>query len=220
MRFPVEVRRARMGNATFEVEPDLARALVPDGPFAPVVGENGKATIVIGFVDYADNDLGDYNEVLFSVMTTADADVPDGTYIWRLPVDQAFTCEAGQVMLGLPKTVEEIDIDHGPAASSCTLRVDGELALRLTLPRLDDEDGMPLDAPMTCHSFINGRPVTSAARPAGELKLAFSSELFELDLGSHPVGKELAGLGLPAQPTTLTWCDDWRATFSPPVPLG
>ena len=35
-----------------------------------------------------------------------------GSFVYRMPVDQEFTCEAGNRVMGFPKTVEVIDADY------------------------------------------------------------------------------------------------------------
>jgi hypothetical protein len=40
-----------------------------------------------------------------------------------------------------------------------------------------------------------------------------------LELGNHPVAKELAALGLPAAAQLSTWTDHMQGTFEAPVPL-
>src|SRR5205814_5156622 len=84
----------------------------------------GRALLVIACIDYRDNDLGDYNEVslaLFVRRRGEAAGVPwlgtavalarnrIATYIYRLPVDQSFTCDVGRGVGGFPKSVEQID---------------------------------------------------------------------------------------------------------------
>ena len=41
-----------------------------------------------------------------------------------------------------------------------------------------------------------------------------------LELGSHPVSKELASLGLPAPAVLSTWTGKMKATFETPVRLS
>lgn len=217
--FPVEVRDARMANAVYTVPADAARAILDDDAFEVDVDEHGATSVVVGFVDYIDNDLGDYDEVMLAVMAkgaTADPAV-QGTYIWRLPVNQAFTCEAGIRMLGLPKTVEDITIERDDDSVTCTLRSEGSLVLRQRFPTLADVEGVPMPSPTVCLSRIDGTPAISESEPTGSLRMAFGGEGYELELGDHPWAEELRSLGLEdAEPTVLTLCDDWKSTFQTP----
>lgn len=221
--FPIEVRSARMANAVYTVPADAVEGVV-DPAFEVAADVHGAATVVVGFVDYVDNDLGDYDEVLLSVLARTrvepGASAQEGTYIWRLPVNQAFTCEAGVRMLGLPKTVEDIEISRDGGSTTCTLRSQGSLVMRQTFPDLADVDGVPMPSPTTCLSTIDGQPVVSVSEPAGSLRMAFGADGYQLELGTHPWADELRAIGLEnATPTVVTVCDDWRSTFLAPVPI-
>lgn len=227
--FPIEVRLARMANAVYTVPAETVETLV-DPAFELAVDVHGAATVVVGFVDYLDNDLGDYDEVLLSVMARSrpatdgpatDGPVHDGTYIWRLPVNQDFTREAGVRMLGLPKTLEDIEIVRGDRSTTCTLRSGGDLVLRQTFPTLAHVDPVPMPSPTTCLTVVDGRPSLSVSEPAGALRMAFGGDGYRLELGPHPWADELRSIGLDgATPTVVTVCDDWRSTFQAPVPLS
>ncbi|MDE0802400.1 MAG: acetoacetate decarboxylase family protein [Acidimicrobiales bacterium] len=217
--FPVEVRDARMANAVYTVPADAARAILDDDAFEVDVDEHGATTVVVGFVDYIDNDLGDYDEVMLAVMArSVDADPEiQGTYIWRLPVNQEFTCEAGIRMFGLPKTVEDITIEGNDESVTCTLRSGGSLVLRQRFPLLDDIEGVPMPSPTVCVSRIDGTPSVSESEPTGSLRMAFGGDGYELELGDHPWADELRALGIEeADPTVLAVCDDWKSTFQTP----
>jgi acetoacetate decarboxylase len=140
---PVRVRDASAGTAAYEVDAAAAAALLP-AAFEVVEAAPGRAHLAIVVVDYRDNDLGSYLEVGLMLFVRPRAGGPDGTFIFRLPVDQAFTCQAGRQIWGFPKTVESIALDYSPSAADCRLTMDGELVLRLRLPRVGDAtDEMP-----------------------------------------------------------------------------
>ncbi len=228
MSFPIDVRLARMANAVYTVPAEAVAGLV-DPAFELAVDVHGAASLVLGFVDYVDNDLGDYDEVLFAVMAhTRDGAGAgeqrarhDGTFICRLPVNQEFTCEAGVRMLGLPKTVEDIEIARTGTTTTCTLRVDGCVVLRQTFPDLADVAPIPMPQPTVCLSRVDGVPSVSVSEPSGALRLAFgAADGYSLDLGPYPWADELRTAGLAdAAPTVITVCDDWAARFFAPVPL-
>lgn len=217
--FPIEVREARMANAVYTVPADLAARFV-DAPFEVAVDDHGAATVVIGFVDYVDNDLGDYDEVLWSVMARTADGLHDGTFIWRLPVNQEFTREAGVRMLGLPKTLEDITVERDAESVTASLRVDGELVMRQRFPLLAAVEPVPMPSPTVCLTVIGAVPAVSVSEPAGNLRMAFGADGYELELGPHAWADDLRSLGLEgAPPTVLTVCDDWRSTFLVPEPL-
>lgn len=215
--FPVEVRSARMANAVYTVPAGPVSALV-DPAFRVAEDAHGATTVVVGFVDYIDNDLGDYDEVMLAAMATAVDGGQEGTYIWRLPVNQQFTCEAGVRMLGLPKTVEDIEITREGGAVTAVLRSAGSLVLRQTFPDLEAVEPVPMPSPTVCLSRIDGRPAVSTSEPTGSVRMAFGAGGYSLELGDHPWADELRALGLDGlEPTVITVCDDWRSTFRRPV---
>src|SRR5947209_11017460 len=113
---PVEVRDATAATVIFDVDIDAARAVTPTG-FEPVESAPGQAQLAIALVDYRDNDLGSYHEIgtIFFVRTAGGG--PDGTFITHLPVDQEFTCAAGNQIWGFPKSVEQIEVTQTESSS-------------------------------------------------------------------------------------------------------
>ena len=217
--FPVVVREARMANAVYTVPAELAARFVP-APFEVQADAHGAATVVVGFVDYVDNDLGDYDEVLWSVMARTADGAQEGSWIWRLPVNQEFTREAGVRMLGLPKTLEDIAVERDASSVTCTLAVDGQLVMRQRFPAMASVEPVPMPSPTVCLSVVDGVPAVSRSEPAGGLRVAFGGDGYALELGDHPWADDLRDLGLDgADPTVITVCDDWSSTFHVPEPL-
>jgi hypothetical protein len=221
---PVVVRDASAGTAMFEVDAGAARALLPAGAgeaFTVVESSPGCSQLALATIDYRDNDLGDYHEVGVTLFVQPAGGGEAGTFITHLPVDQSFTCEAGQRIWGFPKTVEQIDLDHGDDGRSAvtTLRMDGELVLRLTLPRGGTDDSPPME--MVTYSLIDGVPHGTAFSQGGSGgQVVVGGEGVTLELGSHPLARQLATLGLPDAPVVLsTWTEHMRGSFATPVPL-
>ena len=216
---PCVVRDASAGTAMFTVDARAARALVPS-QFDIVETEPGRCQVVLAVIDYRDNDLGDYLEVGITFFVTPAGAAADqaGTYISRLPVDHQFTCEAGRAIWGFPKSVEDMALDGADGSVTCTLRMDGQLVLRLTLPR-GGSDEMP-QLPMTTYTMIDGAPHRTAFTQGGAgSQVLATGEGVTLELGDHPVAKELAGLGLPAPADMSTWTEHMQGTFEAPEPV-
>lgn len=214
---PVEVRDASAATVIWEVDHAAASALAPDG-FDVVQAAPGRAQVAVALVDYRDNDLGSYREVGTILFVRPSGGGPDGTFITHLPVDQEFTCVAGNEIWGYPKSVEQIDVEQSDTSSRWTLRMDGELVLTLTVPR-GGTDEMPA-MPMTSYTLRGGRPHATAFTQGGTgSAITFGGAGVELILGDHPIAKELASLGLPAEPVLSTWMERMQATFGEPTPL-
>lgn len=211
---PVQVRDASAGTVLFDVDAQAAQALVPEA-FAIAETAPGRANLAIALVDYRDNDLGAYLEIGLILFVRPKAGGPDGNFIVHLPVDQEFTCEAGRRIWGFPKTVEQIERTDGDGSTTWTLQVDGELVLRLTMPRGGTDEAPPM--PMTSYTVLDGQPHgTEFSQWGSGSQLVLGGEGVTLQLGSHPIAKELASLGLPAEPVLSTWTERMQATFQTP----
>jgi hypothetical protein len=214
---PVEVRDASAATVIFEVDAAAAATLLPDTQFTILESAPGRAQVALGLIDYRDNDLGSYHEVGIILFVRPAAGGPDGSFITRLPVDQEFTCAAGNAIWGFPKTVEQIEVVEGDGTTTWTLTMDDELVLRLTAPNSGSDVMDPME--LVSYTLINGVPHSTAFTQGGsESSMAFGDGVV-LELGSHPVSKELASLGLPAPVVISTWTGKMQATFQTPVPL-
>jgi hypothetical protein len=218
---PVIVRDAAAGVAFFEVDAAAADRFLPGEAFEVVESSPGKAQLLFALIDYKDNDLGDYLEVgitLFVRPAGSTDPADDGTFIVHLPVDQAFTCEAGCTIWGFPKTVQEITADHGDTSSTWTLRMDGQLVLRITVPR-GGTDEMP-DLPIHTYTYKDGVAHRTGFSQGGTgAQVLAGGDGVSLELGDHPIAKELAALGLPKPASMTTWTEEMHGTFGPARPL-
>lgn len=217
---PCIVRDASSGSAIFLVPAAAAQKLVPGDAYEVVEMAPGQAQLILGFVDYRDNDLGDYNEVMiiFFVKPKGAPIEAQGTFIYKLPVNQSFTCEAGAKIWGFPKTVEEIDVDYADDRATCKLVMDGQHLFTLTLPRVKDAPETP-DMEMTTYTYLDGAhavPFTSG----GATAVVPGGDGVVLELGTHPIADELRGLGLPTAPMMSTWIEHMRGSFGEPRKIG
>ncbi|MEO6605220.1 MAG: acetoacetate decarboxylase family protein, partial [Aeromicrobium sp.] len=180
--------------------------------------EQGRAQFALALVDYQDNDLGTYLEIGTIFFVRPGGGGPDGNFITHLPVNENFTCVAGNQIWGFPKSVEQIEVTNDESTSRWTLEMDGELVLDITLPRGGTDDMPPME--LVSYTLIDGRPHRTPFTQGGSGTGMFFDAEVTLTLGSHPVAKELTGLGLPDAPVILTtWTEHMRATFDEPEPL-
>jgi len=226
------VRDARSGAATFLVDARAVRRLLPGPELVPAELLPGRALCSIACIDYRDNDLGDYNEISIAFFVrerSAPAGVPWlgtlldlfrsrlGTWIWRLPVNQSFTCEAGRGIWGFPKTVETIELsERASGRSACRWESAGRHVLTLATPR-GGERTLP-DSELVTYTWIDGAlhrtRFRSGARGAG-IRLGGA----ELELGDHAISAELRQLGLPRRPLMSIWMEHMHGTFEAPEKL-
>jgi hypothetical protein len=217
---PVIVRDASAGVAFFDVDAGAAQRFLPGDAFEVVESVPGTAQLLIALIDYRDNDLGDYLEIgltLF-VRPQGGGEGSDGTFIVHLPVDQAFTNEAGRTIWGFPKSVQDITADHGDSSSTWSLRMDGQLVLNITVPR-GGTDEMP-DIEIQTYTYKDGVPHRTAFSQGGSgSQILLGGDGVSIELGDHPIAKELAKLGLPCDASMATWTERMHGTFGPAVPL-
>jgi len=220
---PVHVRDAGSGNAMFLVPAEAAQRLIPGDAFRVIEAAPGQAQLLLGIIDYRDNDLGDYDEVavIFFVTPKGQEEADPGTFIARLPVNQSFTCEAGCAIWGFPKTVDEIDFEYTDTHAGCRLEMDGQHVLTLRLPR-GGEGGNPTPDDETVgptYTYIEGVPHRTTFSTAGRTLVTPGPAGVELTLGEHPLAKELKRLGLPKPATMSTWNEHMRGRFEAPAKL-
>ena len=154
---PCDVRDASSGTVMYMVPANEAQRLVPEA-FEVLEPAPGQTQMSLLMVDYKDNDLGDYYEVgiIFFVRPAGQPDAEVGTFIYKLPVNQSFTQEAGFKIWGFPKTVEEIAFDYADDSATCRLEMDGRHVFTLTVPR--GGDGETTDTESIGYTIIDGIP--------------------------------------------------------------
>jgi hypothetical protein len=127
---PVRIRKASMASASFLVPGSAAQSIVEPTGLRVASQLGGRSLVTLALVKYEDGDLDTYDELglAFAVDPPAgEPAVPKGgmaTYIHRLPVDQAFTCEAGRGIWGFPKWVADLRVTIAGDAATAALRDD------------------------------------------------------------------------------------------------
>jgi hypothetical protein len=217
---PAVVRDASSGTAMYMVDAQAAQKLCPDA-FEVVEAAPGQTQLTLVIVDYRDNDLGDYDEVgiVFFVRPTGQPDAVVGSYIYKLPVNQSFTCEAGFKIWGFPKTVEEIDFDYADTSATCKLSMGGQHVLTLTVPR--GGDGATPDTPAVGYTMIEGVAHQNEFVRGGKGEQTLpGGDGVVLELGNHAIAGELRALGLEtAAPILSAWSEHMTGSFGVSVKL-
>lgn len=211
---PVEVRDARVGAATFLVPADAAQRIVEPTGLQVRRVPAGRAVCSLAFIDYRDNDLGQYHEVAIAFLVRPhDGSKGVGAYIHHLPVDGEFTCEAGRTIWGFPKFIAEAPITEERGRRSVQLHEGGRSILALTISRRP----LPMpgrEATANAYSFLDGvlRCTAWTVRPSGVRGGPGGAALV---LGDHPIAEELRTLGLPKRAVFSSTIERMGATFGP-----
>jgi hypothetical protein len=216
--FPLVVDEMNSATLTFTVPIEPARAVLPGDAFEVLEVAPGQAMLILALCDYIRNPWGDYNEVNFGLLVHP-AGQPErvGAFQWRMPVDQEFTKEAGNRVLGLPKTVEELTVDYADGSVHFHLAMGGEPTLDVTLPRVESP-GEPSREETITYSYLDGVPMVvplTIDLPTGLV----DPTAVRLELGTSPAAQELRSLGLPTAPDLAMWGEHLGGTFLRPRPL-
>ncbi len=217
--FPMEVPSMRAATVLYSVPAQAAAALLPGDAFEVAEVAPATAQLVVAACDYVENPWGDYAEINLGFLARpagAPADVI-GSFVYRMPVNQAFTCEAGNRVMGFPKTVEDLTVEYSDATATFRLVMDDHLVLRLTLPRVAPA-GEPARVEAESYSYLGGVP------HATMLSMDMGAGMIEpgdvtLELGDSPVADELRSLGLPTAPDLASWGEALSATFNLARPI-
>ena len=205
MNVPVQIRTADQHMAMFSVDADAAQRLIDYSGLQVCRYRPRRAIVVLMLMRYVDGDLGPYLEYGTNVMVNPPGSNASGlralraagALIHHLPVDGAFTLEAGRRIWGYPKVMADFTVRDG-RRFGFDVSIDGRPAVGMEF-----RPGLPVPPAFTArpqrhptYSHLDG--VTRKTH--GELRLSgvrYRAGGVSLRLGDHPYAKELASLGLP-----------------------
>jgi hypothetical protein len=219
---PVQIRRANQHMAMFSVDADAAQHLIDYSGLQVCRYLPGRAIVVLMLMHYLDGDLGKYYEFGTSVMVNPPGTAPGskaspralqsaGAFIHHLPVDQAFTLEAGTKIWGYPKVMADFTVREGRQFSfDCS--VDGQLVITMEFRRGLPIRLMPRQQAQRSYSHRDGvTRETGFEHTLDGVRTRFGG--VHVRLGGHPYAKELASLGLPKRALLSSSADHVQMTF-------
>jgi hypothetical protein len=182
------------------------QALLPSRRLRPYRITPWQSTVSITAYQYRDCDLGPYNEVSIGIPVTIDADTPLFTgslrklpenplmYSHHLPVTTEIAREVGAEFAGYPKFVADIDFAEEGAWLRCELETEGQKVLalsgrKLALKRFPRFRLSPI-------TYRNGYILRSQFVVSEREMGTSGGQDVELELGEHPIAKELVELEL------------------------
>ena len=171
--------------------------------------------MIIPVARYEDGDLDTYNEVGVAFLLRAAGRKGIGVYVHHLPVNQKFTLEAGRTIWGYPKFMSDIDIVEHPGGARVMLASDGEEILQLDVRR--GWVSVPSRAIPT-YTYMEGVLRETKWTTSGRARARLGGG--RLELGSHPIAKELRALGLPKRAFAVQNVPEMRATFGASTVIG
>ena len=217
--FPLVVDSMNQAVLTYQVPAGVAQMLVPGGGYTVTEDDNGQATFVLALVDYVENPWGDYQEVNFGFLAHPTGEPEkQGSFVYRMPVNQEFTAEAGNRVLGVPKTVERITFEYTDDDVEVALWMESRLVFTVKFPRVAPA-GTPEVIENATYSYLDTQryqTMLEMEMPTGFIDPA----AVEMELGASPVAEELRGLQLPKEPVFALWGENLKATFQYPEFIG
>jgi hypothetical protein len=219
LTMPVRIRKANQHMAMFSVDADAAQQLIGYSGLQVCRYLPGRAIAVLMLMHYIDGDLGQYYEFGTSIMVNPPGSNASGVralgdagaFIHHLPVDQAFTLEAGTTIWGYPKVMADFTIREGSQFGfDCV--VDGQLVIGMDFRR-----GLPIRVTPRTQAQVSYSCRDGVTRETG-----FESTMdgvrtriggVRVRLGDHPYAKELASLGLPKRAMVSSSADQVQMTF-------
>jgi hypothetical protein len=205
LTMPVKIRKAEQHMAMFSVKADAAQQMIDYSGLRVCQFLPGRAVVVLMLMHYIEGDLGQYYEYGTNVMVNppgSNASGPKalqdaGAFIHHLPVDHAFTLEAGQTIWGYPKVMADFTVRDG-RQFGFDVSIDGQLAVGMEF-----SPGLPIPSAFTpgeqvyrTYSHRDGitRETLGHTTLSGVRYRLAGARVW---LGDHPYAKELAALGLP-----------------------
>lgn len=220
LTMPVLIRKANQHMAMFSVDAEAAQRMIDYSGLRVCRYRPGRAMVVLMLMHYIDGDLGQYYEYGTNVMVNPVGSDATGlsalqsavAFVHHLPVDQAFTLEAGRTIWGYPKVMADFDIREG-SRFSFDVSIDGTHAVGMDFaPGLK----LPFGGRKQVHntySFGDGilRETPGEMAPSG---VRYRLGGARVRLGDHPYAKELASLGLPKRALFSSSADNVEMSFS------
>jgi hypothetical protein len=202
----------------FMVSSAVAGELIEDSGFEVAELLPGRAALSLACVHYRESDCGIYNEIALAFFVKPRHGKPSripylgtwldilrnnsATHVWKLPVTTSLARDAGILMWGFPKTIEEIRFDQGDGVATFTLCMEGHEVLSYSVPAQGHRH-QPRSA-AAVYSLYEGVPhYTLLENEFHDVGVRLGGG--QLKLGNHPMAESLRALGLPRRPLLSTW---------------
>lgn len=217
--FPMHVASMDAATIGFTVPADAAARLLPGDAFEIVETGPGTAQFILAVCDYLENPWGDYLEINLGFLARPAGAPPEviGSFVYRMPVDQDFTCEAGNKVMGFPKTVEDLRVVRSEGRITFAWHDADGLILSVGFPMAPATGDSP-QVEAVSYSYLDGRAYATPLSMGMGTGMIDPADI-ELEVGQGVVAEELRSLGLPRPADFATWGEGLSATFQLGTPI-
>lgn len=235
VRLPIFYYEGVAIGAVFPARLGSLRALMPDPRLRPARLAPGIGAVAITCFQYADTDIGPYNELAISVLLNEPsfrANLPGRAlvadmrarqlhaWVQHLPVTTEIARVGGVELYNYPKFVAAIDFEQTAAHRSCSLAEGDERILTLTGPLIDTPRSERLA--LFSHLWQDRQPQSSEFKiNAKALGVSLLPRGASLTLGErHPIARELSGLLLSRRPLQYQYVPSFEGILYGPDRLS
>ena len=211
---PVQGAGSPVLMAVYTVDATRARQLLPGNELHPVrLWNRDRALLIITVIDYRKTSIGKYIEFSIALACThgprpAPPLLPGlfmkrfgtGQYVVDLPVSSEVSVKGGKGIWGMPKHQANLDFAIGEHAVSSQYDLDGQLAVRIDVPR-PKRAWLPLRTGAANYCTFRGMLVKSFIYFRGKVGLSLMPRRRAmLTIGSHPRVQFLKDLDIGRDP--------------------
>lgn len=207
--FPILYYDLRAITSIFTAKTKSLRELLPHRNFKPIELWPGTAMLAIAAFEYHDTSIDPYNEIAIAIPITfpPSFSFPGlsavsmmlknrfSVYIHHLPVTTDIAYKGGVYFYNYPKFVSEITFQDQGDNLEVILREKTELIFKMNAKKLalkksaqSENHTYSIKENVVMHTIIEGW--------APRFGMTMMGNMAELELGNHPISKELAKLSL------------------------
>ncbi len=211
---PVSGNGSPVLMAVYSIDGERARALLPGNELHPVRLWNRKRSLlIVTVIDYRETSIGKYIEFSLAIACThgprpAPRLLPGllmkpfgtGQFVVDLPVSSEISVKGGKGIWGMPKHQANLDFKIGPRTVSSQYDLDGQLAVRIDIPK-PRRTWIPLRAGAANYCQFRGLLVKSCIYFGGKAGFSLMPRgRAMLTIGSHPRVQFLKDLDIRPDP--------------------
>ncbi len=222
-------------GAVFPASLARLRRLMPDPRIRPARLVPGVGALAITCFEYADTDIGPYNELAISVLLCEPPHVVNlparaivsglrsrqlHAWVHHLPVTTEIALAGGVELYNYPKFIAAIDYEQSAARRTCTLAQGAEHILTLQGDLIETPRSERFQ--LFSHLWMDRQPQSSEFQiNARAMGVSFDPRRASLQLGSrHPIARELDALLISRRPLQYQYIRSFEGILYGPEHLS